>query len=312
MPQDGRFAVVFDNHEFDLRVSSLPGIFGEKIVLRILYKDAVRFDFDELGFSADAQALLRRHVSRSQGAILLTGPTGSGKTTTIYACLSEIERDKRNVVTLEDPVEYQLPGIHQVQMNAKIGFTFAAGLRTVLRQDPDVIMVGEVRDKETAEMAIRASLTGHLVLSTLHTNDAMGTITRLVNMEIEPFLVTEAISLVGAQRLVRATCRTCAAPYTPEEGLLRRFGLAASDGRFLKGAGCSECRGIGYRGRIAILELAEMTPELRLSILEGQHAQALREAAVARGMVTLLQDGIAKAKQGLTTLDEVLRVCAEN
>jgi type IV pilus assembly protein PilB len=302
---------VFDNREFDLRVSSLPGIFGEKIVLRILYKDAVRYDFDELGFSPDAQALLRKHVSRSQGAILLTGPTGSGKTTTIYACLSEIERDKRNVVTLEDPVEYQLPGIHQVQMNAKIGFTFAAGLRTVLRQDPDVIMVGEVRDKETAEMAIRASLTGHLVLSTLHTNDAMGTITRLVNMEIEPFLVTEAVSLVGAQRLVRATCRACAVPYEPEESLLRRFGISGANG-FLKGPGCTECRSIGYRGRIAILELAEMTPELRVSILGGQHAQALREAAVARGMVTLLQDGIAKAKQGLTTLEEVLRVCAEN
>ena len=312
LPQDGRFSVVFDNRDFDLRVSSLPGIFGEKIVLRILYKDAVRYDFDELGFSADAQALLRKHVSRSQGALLLTGPTGSGKTTTIYACLSEIDRGKRNVVTLEDPVEYQLPGIHQVQVNPKIGFSFAAGLRTVLRQDPDVIMVGEVRDKETAEMAIRASLTGHLVLSTLHTNDAMGTITRLVNMEIEPFLVTEAVSLVGAQRLVRATCPACRVPYEPEESLLRRFGLVGSDGQFLRGAGCGECRGIGYNGRIAILELAEMTADLRESILKGKHAQELRDAAVARGMVTLLQDGIAKAKQGLTTLDEVLRVCAEN
>ena len=311
LPQDGRFTVVFDNREFDLRVSSLPGIFGEKIVLRILYKDAVRYDFDELGFSADAQALLRKHVARSQGTLLLTGPTGSGKSTTIYACLSEIERDQRNVVTLEDPVEYQLQGIHQVQMNAKIGFTFAAGLRTVLRQDPDVIMVGEIRDKETAEMAIRASLTGHLVLSTLHANDAMGTITRLVNMEIEPFLVTEAVSLVGAQRLVRAICRSCAAPYQPEEALLRRFKLDGETS-FMKGAGCGECRGIGYRGRLALLELAEMTPDLKESILGGQHAQSLRDAAVARGMVTLLQDGIAKAKQGLTTLEEVLRVCVEN
>ncbi|MGH7806261.1 MAG: GspE/PulE family protein, partial [Candidatus Binatia bacterium] len=203
------------------------------------------------------------------------------------------------------------PGIHQVQVNSKIGFTFAAGLRTVLRQDPDVIMVGEVRDKETAEMAIRASLTSHLVLSTLHTNDAMGTITRLVNMEIEPFLVTEAVTLVGAQRLVRATCRACAAPYQPEESLRRRFGLGAEE-TFFKGTGCGKCRGIGYHGRIAILELAEMTPELKDSILDGQHAQALREAAVARGMVTLLQDGISKAKQGLTTLEEVLRVCVEN
>ena len=312
LPQDGRFTVVFDNREFDLRVSSLPGIFGEKIVLRILYKDAVRYDFDELGFSADAQALLRKHVARSQGTLLLTGPTGSGKSTTIYACLSEIERDQRNVVTLEDPVEYQLQGIHQVQVNAKIGFTFAAGLRTVLRQDPDVIMVGEIRDKETAEMAIRASLTGHLVLSTLHANDAMGTITRLVNMEIEPFLVTEAVSLVGAQRLVRGICRKCAVPYQPEESLLRRFKLIDGENAFVKGVGCGECHGIGYRGRLALLELAEMTPELKESILEGQHAQALRDAAVARGMVTLLQDGIAKAKQGLTTLEEVLRVCVEN
>ena len=312
MPQDGRIKLRYNAREIDFRVSVLPTIFGEKAVLRILDKDALKLDLTQLGFDSWSLEKFTEAIKQPYGMVLITGPTGSGKTTTIYACLSEIERDKRNVVTLEDPVEYQLPGIHQVQMNAKIGFTFAAGLRTVLRQDPDVIMVGEVRDKETAEMAIRASLTGHLVLSTLHTNDAMGTITRLVNMEIEPFLVTEAISLVGAQRLVRANCRTCAVPYTPEEGLLRRFGLAAAEGSFLKGAGCSECRGIGYRGRIAILELAEMTPELRLSILEGQHAQELREAAVARGMVTLLKDGIAKAKQGLTTLDEVLRVCAEN
>jgi len=312
LPQDGRFTVVFDKKEVDLRISSLPGIFGEKIVLRLLVKDTVVFDFDELGVSTAAQAVLRRHISRPQGMVLLTGPTGSGKTTTLYTCLSEIDRASLNVVTLEDPVEYQLAGMHQVHINAKIGLTFAAGLRTLLRQDPDVVMIGEIRDKETAEMAIRAALTGHLVLSTLHTNDAMGTLTRLVNMDIEPFLVAEAISLVGAQRLVRANCADCREPYEPDASLLERFGLAKGAHHFVRGAGCGQCRNIGYRGRIAVTEFAEMTPGLREIVLRGETANHLREAGVAAGMITLRQDGLEKALAGVTTLEEVLRVFSEN
>jgi len=312
LPQDGRFSVVFEKKEVDLRVSSLPGIFGEKIVLRLLVKDAVIFDFNELGFSPTAQTVLRQHIARPQGMVLLTGPTGSGKTTTLYTCLSEIDRDSLNVITLEDPVEYQLSGVHQVHISSRIGLSFAAGLRTILRQDPDVIMIGEMRDKETAEMAIRAALTGHLVLSTLHTNDAMGSLTRLVNMEIEPFLVTEAVSLVGAQRLVRANCPSCREPYDPAPAVLERFGVDASGCTFLRGAGCSQCRNIGYRGRVAVTEFAEMTPQLRERVLRGEHASALREAAVASGMITLRQDGIDKALAGLTTLEEILRVFTEN
>jgi len=312
LPQDGRFTVVFDKNEVDLRVSSLPGIFGEKIVLRLLVKDDVVFDFDDLGVSASAQSMLRRHITRPQGMVLLTGPTGSGKTTTLYTCLSEIDRNSLNVVTLEDPVEYQLAGIHQVHINQKIGLTFAAGLRTILRQDPDVVMIGEIRDKETAEMAIRAALTGHLVLSTLHTNDAMGTLTRLVNMDIEPFLVTEATSLVGAQRLVRANCRECQTAYEPEPAVLERFGLKPGSQRFVRGSGCTQCRNIGYRGRVAVTEFAEMTPELRELVLRGEPAVRLREAGVRAGMITLRQDGLEKALAGLTTLEEILRVFAEN
>jgi type IV pilus assembly protein PilB len=312
LPQDGRFTVVFDKKEVDLRVSCLPGIFGEKIVMRLLVKDAIVFDFEELGVSQAAQVIIRRHISRPQGMVLLTGPTGSGKTTTLYTCLSEIDRSALNVVTLEDPVEYQLAGIHQVHINPRIGLSFAAGLRTILRQDPDVIMIGEIRDKETAEMAIRAALTGHLVLSTLHANDAMGTLSRLVNMGIEPFLVTEAASLVGAQRLVRANCTECRAPYEPEPGVLARFGLTPGAERFLRGTGCGQCRAIGYRGRLAVTEFAEMSPELRELVLRGEPASRLRDAGVAAGMITLRRDGLEKALAGLTTLEEILRVFAEN
>jgi type II secretory ATPase GspE/PulE/Tfp pilus assembly ATPase PilB-like protein len=311
LPQDGRFTVVYDKKEVDLRVSSLPGTFGEKLVLRLLVKDAMNFDFEELGYSADAQALLRRHITRPQGMVLLTGPTGSGKTTTLYTCLSEIDRQALNVVTLEDPVEYQLSGIHQVHISTKVGLTFAAGLRTILRQDPDVIMVGEIRDKETAEMAIRAALTGHLVLSTLHTNDAMGTLTRLVNMDIEPFLVTEAVTLVGAQRLVRANCKSCIEPYAPDPAVLARFAIDPAGKTFLHGAGCGDCRGIGFRGRVALTEFAEMTGAIRELVLRGETAGRLREVGVASGMITLRDDGIRKAIAGRTTLEEVLRVVAE-
>ena len=312
LPQDGRFTVVFDKKEVDLRISSLPGIFGEKIVLRLLVKDTVVFDFDELGISPAAQKVLRRHIGRQQGMVLLTGPTGSGKTTTLYTCLSELDRGTQNVITLEDPVEYQLSNIHQVHINSKIGLTFAAGLRTILRQDPDVIMIGEIRDKETAEMAIRAALTGHLVLSTLHTNDAMGTLTRLVNMGIEPFLVTEAISLVGAQRLVRANCKDCRVDYEPEAAVLERFGLEKGAHRFVRGAGCGQCRNIGYRGRVAVTEFAEMTAGLREIVLRGETASRLREAGLAAGMITLRQDGLDKALAGETTLEEVMRVFSES
>ena len=311
LPQDGRFTVVFDKKDVDLRVSSLPGIFGEKIVLRILVKDTIHFDFDDLGYSPWAQAMLRKHIHRAQGMVLLTGPTGSGKTTTLYTCLSEIDRGALNVVTLEDPVEYQLSGIHQVHINAKIGLSFAAGLRTILRQDPDVLMLGEIRDKETAEMAIRAALTGHLVFSTLHTNDAMGTITRLVNMEIEPFLVSEAVSLVGAQRLVRANCGACLEEYAPDPAVLERFELPPAGQTFLRGGGCAQCRNVGYRGRVAIIELAEMTPVLRECVVHGEPTSRLREAAVSAGMVSLRDDGVQKALAGRTTLEEVLRVCSE-
>ena len=311
LPQDGRFSVVFEKNEVDLRVSSLPGIFGEKLVLRLLVKDSIVFDFNELGVAPPAQAILRRHITRGQGMVLLTGPTGSGKTTTLYTCLSELDRNSLNVVTLEDPVEYQLAGIHQVHINAKVGLTFASGLRTLLRQDPDVIMVGEIRDKETAEMAIRASLTGHLVLSTLHTNDAMGTLSRLVNMGIDPFLVAESVNLVGAQRLVRMSCKECRVPYEPDDSLIQRLGFERGNRVFLKGTGCAQCRKVGFRGRVAITEFAEMTPGLRDLILTGAPASALREAAEREGMITLRRDAIEKVIAGVTTVEEVFQEFSE-
>lgn len=314
LPQDGRFTVIHKKREVDIRVSTLPGVFGEKVVMRLLIKETAPLRLKQLGLHQKAEEVLMKHIKKPQGMILLTGPTGSGKTTTLYACINEIDTKTRNVVTIEDPVEYQLPGIHQVRVNPKIGLTFAHGLRHILRQDPDVIMVGEIRDHETAEMAVRSALTGHLVLSTLHTNDALGTIVRLVNMGIEPFLVATAVNLVGSQRLVRKICPECKEPYRPDNELLERFNLIEKlkDGIvFYRGRGCDFCKFVGYYGRMAILEYVEINREMRKIIIENPYSDKLREVALKTGMVTLRDAGIHKVLSGETTIEEIIRVCVE-
>ncbi len=314
LPQDGRFTVIHKKREVDIRVSTLPGIFGEKVVLRLLIKETAPLRLKQLGLHHKAEEVLIKHIKKPQGMVLLTGPTGSGKTTTLYACLNEIDIKSRNVVTIEDPVEYQLPGIHQVRVNPKIGLTFANGLRHILRQDPDVIMVGEIRDQETAEMAVRSALTGHLVFSTLHTNDALGTVVRLVNMGIEPFLVATAVNLVGSQRLVRRICPECREPYKPAPQLLEKFNLLdkLKDGFvFYRGRGCDFCKYVGYYGRMAILEYVELNREMRKIIMENPYSDKLREEALRAGMVTLKDAGVHKVLSGETTIEEIIRVCVE-
>jgi type IV pilus assembly protein PilB len=308
VPQDGRTNIVLEGRKLDARVSSLPSIHGEKIVLRLLDNGADLPTMDELGMTPVDVANVRRMLAASQGLVLITGPTGSGKTSTLYAALRETLTPERNVVTLEDPVEVQLPGITQVQVNERTGMTFAKGLRSVLRQDPDVVLVGEVRDGETAELALRASLTGHLVLTTLHTNDAVSAITRLVDMGAEPFLVASSLSLVIAQRLVRRPCTSCVAPYTPDADILASLGLDASalvGAHFVRGAGCADCGETGYRGRVGVFEVLQITPGVRAALLSDPTESSL--ASAARGRTTLRSAALAMARDGETTLTEVLR-----
>jgi len=308
-PQDGSFQTRVDGRAIDVRVSTIPSFYGEKAVLRLLDKSAPIYDLDKLGLSPRNITRLRQVIHRPQGIFLLTGPTGSGKTTTLYAILNELNSEAVNIVTIEDPVEYQIGGVTQVQVNPRAGVTFASALRHFLRQDPDIIMVGEVRDHETARIAVQAALTGHLVLSTLHTNDAPGAITRLLDMGIEPYLVSSALEGVAAQRLVRVLCPKCKQPdpYSREE-LLARYGEGAPEGTYFTHKGCEFCNYTGYRGRVAIFEIALIDDDLRHLIVNRAPHHAVKETAVGAGMTTLLDDGLEKAADGITSLAEVWRV----
>jgi type IV pilus assembly protein PilB len=309
IPQDGRIKMNIDFHPVDLRVSTLPTVYGEKIVMRVLDLGAALNDIHKLGFN---QLNLQRFIElieRPTGIVLITGPTGAGKSSTLYAALNHLNSEEVNIITIEDPVEYQIEGVNQIQVNPNVGLTFAQGLRSILRQDPNIIMVGEIRDRETAEVAIRASLTGHLVLSTLHTNDALSTITRLIDMGIEPFLVATSLAGVVSQRLVRRVCRDCQEEQEPtkrEIEIFARRGMKID--KLVRGRGCPTCNMTGYKGRIAIHELLVMTDEMRRVILNKEPFSKLRELAIKNRMIFLIDDGLLKVKQGLTTLEEVLKV----
>ncbi|OLC28310.1 MAG: type II secretion system protein GspE [Armatimonadetes bacterium 13_1_40CM_64_14] len=311
IPQDGRIHVVIENKEYDLRVSTLPTVFGEKVVMRILDQSSTRLGLGKLGFTPATLELWEGMAAKPYGMILVSGPTGSGKTTTLYSTLYKINTTDKNIITVEDPVEYQLPRVNQVQVNPKAGLTFANGLRSFLRQDPDIIMVGEIRDKETAEIAIQASLTGHLVLSTIHTNDAPSAATRLVDMGVEPFLISSSVLGVLAQRLARTICTNCRESYAPPVEALHRLGLKPEQGEeilFYRGKGCDRCKGTGYKGRYGIFELMPMGETIRELVLKGASADQIRQQAIAEGMKTLADDGILKVLEGATTIDELLRV----
>ena len=313
VPQDGRLRLKMGNRVIDFRVSTLPVLYGEKIVLRILDKGNLTLDLSKFGFEPKAEADLMRNILNPYGMVLVTGPTGSGKTTTLYSALSRVNQPNVNIMTAEDPVEYNLMGINQVLVRNEIGLTFATALKAFLRQDPNIIMIGEIRDLETGGIAIKAALTGHLVLSTLHTNDAPSTITRMIDMGIEPFNVASAVNLVVAQRLVRRICKDCRAPatYSDEEYLAVGTDLdAVKRIPFMKGTGCDSCNGMGYRGRAGIYEVMAMSPELRRMVLRGASVADLRDQAVAEGMLTLRMDGMKKIEQGVTTLEEVVKETA--
>ena len=308
LPQDGRIKLLVGGKNIDIRVAIIPTALGERAVLRLLDRKAGILSLEMIGFAGSTLSSFKDALSRQNGIILVTGPTGSGKTTTLYASLLMLHTEERNIITVEDPVEYQLNGIGQIQVNPKIGLTFASGLRAILRQDPDIMMVGEIRDKETAEIAIHASLTGHLVLSTLHTNDAPGALTRLIDMGIEPFLVASSLICVLAQRLVRVICPNCRESYTPSPQEAAALETDTVPSLLYRGKGCKKCLGKGYLGRIGIFELLEITPEIRTLIVERKDAQAIRTAAIRAGFKTLQKNVMEKITEGVTTTEEVLRV----
>jgi general secretion pathway protein E/type IV pilus assembly protein PilB len=313
VPQDGRIKILISGREIDVRVSVIPMIYGEAVVLRLLDRSSVLLGMDKLGMSPRDLRIMEMILERPHGIILVTGPTGSGKTTSLYAALSRINDVQRKIITIEDPIEYQLQGINQIQVSRKAGLTFAGGLRAILRHDPDVVLVGEIRDSETAEIAIQASLTGHLVFSTLHTNDAPSALTRLVDMKIEPYLVASSLEAVLAQRLVRTICRHCKEPLTEEEmaPLQKRFGDRLPEVLY-KGRGCRECQGTGYRGRIGIFEMMVITDDVRSLILENASAPELRKMAVRHGMTSLRDDGFRHLREGRSTIEEILRVTKDD
>jgi general secretion pathway protein E len=316
LPQDGRIRIRLAGKDIDIRVSIVPTSFGERVVMRLLDKATTVLQLEELGLAGMKLELVHKLIKQSHGILLVTGPTGSGKTTTLYAALSKINTIDKNIITIEDPVEYQLHGIGQIQVNPKIELTFASGLRSILRQDPDVIMVGEIRDLETAEIAIQSALTGHLVFSTLHTNDSFGSITRLLDMGIEPFLVSSSVIAVMAQRLVRRLCSSCRAPYQPTREELEELGITPQRmlGKtvYKPGEGCAQCKRTGYRGRTGIHELLVVDDEVRTLIMKSADAATIRRAATARGMNTLREDGADKVVEGLTSIEEILRVTQED
>jgi type IV pilus assembly protein PilB len=316
-PQDGRIQLKFreGNGEriIDFRVSVVPTVFGEKVVMRILDKSGLSLDLKVLGFEEDDLEKFMRAIHSPFGIILVTGPTGSGKTTTLYSALSTINTPERQIITIEDPVEYNIEGINQVQVNREVGLDFASALRAFLRQSPDVILVGEIRDSETAEIAIRAALTGHLVFSTIHTNDAPTTIDRLVDLGVKPYLVASSVILIQAQRLVRRICKNCKREVSYDPDVLIELGIPKEEMenfKFYKGEGCNECNGTGYRGRIGVYEVMPITPKIKEMILKEATSEAIREVAREEGMRTLREDGIVKIKKGITTVEEVLRVTA--
>lgn len=313
LPQDGRIRLKVAGKDIDIRVSSIPTTHGERIVMRLLDRTSIMRDLTSIGFSKANLKIMDHLIQAPHGIILVTGPTGSGKTSTLYACLSKINRPDLNILTIEDPVEYQLKGVGQVQVNVKAGLTFASGLRSFLRQDPDVIMVGEIRDRETAEIAIQASLTGHLVFSTIHTNDAPGAVTRLVDMQVEPFLVASSLLAVLAQRLVRTICPQCKFAYEVTDEELREIGLSKGAAKYLyKGKGCDYCQQTGYRGRLGIFELMLMSEEIRSLIMSNSDSTIIKAKAREHGMETLREDGAQKVLAGVTTVAEVTRVTRED
>ncbi len=314
LPQDGRINVRSGGEEIDVRVSTIPTAYGESVSLRLLTRSSIFLGLDKLGLLPEDEKIIRRLVELPHGIILVTGPTGSGKSTSLYAFLSTINSIDQRIITIEEPIEYELPGVNQMNVKPEIGLTFASGLRHILRQDPDVIMVGEIRDLETAEIAIRAALTGHLVFSTLHTNDAAGAVTRLLDMGIEPFLVSSSVEALIAQRLVRTICTACKEEYQPEMELLREMNFPLGDGktRFYRGRGCEECRFTGYKGRTGIYEILVMHDNIRPLIIDRAPSSAIKQRAIANGMKTLRDDGWAKVKLGITTVEEVGRATQED
>ncbi len=315
LPQDGRIKIQMQGKEIDLRVSTTPTMYGESVVIRLLDKESVVFDFASLGFEESNQQQFMEVLNKPHGIILITGPTGSGKSTTLYTALSQLNTPEKKIITVEDPVEYQLNGVNQIQAKPKIGLTFSSALRSIVRQDPDIIMIGEMRDLETAKIAVQSALTGHLVLSTLHTNDAAGALARLLDMGLDDYLLTSTVNGILAQRLVRKLCMHCREPYQPLPEVVEEKGLT----RFLKNGeltlyqatGCKECGGIGYSGRLAIIEFLVMNDSLRKMVMEHKESGLIQEEAVKGGMLSIYQDGLAKAAKGLTTLGEVLRVTTE-
>jgi type IV pilus assembly protein PilB len=314
LPQDGRIKIRFNDEgkskEIDFRVSSLPTLFGEKIVMRLLDRDKLMLDMTKLGFEPESLKKFEFQIGKPWGMVLVTGPTGSGKTNTLYSAISKLNTAETNIMTAEDPVEFNLPGINQVQVRENIGLNFAAALRAFLRQDPNIILVGEIRDFETAEIAVKAALTGHLVLSTLHTNDAPSTVNRLMNMGIEPFLVASSVNLICAQRLVRRVCSNCKEPQPTPAPALVQAGFTTDDAQQvvpMRGRGCEKCNNTGYKGRVGLYEVMEITDELRELVLVGASALELRRKAIDEGMLTLRQSGLRKVRDGVTTMEEVAR-----
>lgn len=317
LPQDGRAMVLIRGRKVDIRVSTVPTVHGEKVVMRLLYQSDKLMTLQDLGLSERIRGGFGRMIQRSNGIILVTGPTGSGKTTTLYAALGQLNKVNKNIITIEDPVEYKINGYSQIEINTKLGLTFANALRSVLRQDPDIIMVGEMRDAETAQIAIQSALTGHLVFSTVHTNSAPGTITRLIDMRVEPFLVASTIAAVLAQRLVRRICEFCKESYHPHDEELREAGISneqlqESGGVLYRGKGCEKCRNTGYRGRMGLHELLLMNDQLKTVIMESNDANIIKRTAMQHGMISLRMDGAEKALAGLTTLEEVLAITNED
>jgi len=310
LPQDGSFRLTIEGREIDLRVATTPTLHGEKVVMRILDKQGLLLGLENLGFSRENYLRVRRNIRRPNGIILMVGPTGSGKTTTLYSALSAINSDTKNITTVEDPVEYQIEGITQIQVHNDIGLTFANVLRSILRQDPDVILVGEIRDLETTEIAIRSSLTGHLVFATLHTNDAVSAITRLIDMGVEPFLISSALRCVVSQRLVRTLCVRCKSPAPVDQELLAMVpGWLRDIKQTWHGKGCPACFNTGFRGRTVIAEVLEVSEAMRRKVVERASSQELAKVAVDEGMRLLFQDGMSKVAEGITSLEEVLTVC---
>jgi type IV pilus assembly protein PilB len=309
LPQDGRVGLVVDGRHVDLRVVTLPSVHGEGAVMRVLDKASVVVDLDKLGMADPERERFERACRETHGAVLVTGPTGSGKSTTLYAALQMVNTPEKNIITVEDPVEYEMPGLTQVQVSNKVGLTFAAGLRSMVRADPDIIMVGEIRDRETAQIAVESALTGHLVLSTLHTNDAPSAISRLIEMGIEPFLVASALDCVVAQRLARMLCPNCKrrtiipAKVLQENGYRARMELEAYEP-----VGCRRCGGSGYRGRVGLYEVMKMSPEIQTLSLERKSAEMIRDVAVSQGMTRMRDDGLQKVRQGRTSMSEIARV----